>query len=31
MAFLLKCKEAGLKAGVDLPEQEEITFTNFIR
>jgi len=31
MSFLLKCKEAGLKAGVDLPEQEEITFTNFIR
>lgn len=31
MAFLLKCKEAGLKAGVNLPEQEEITFTNFIR
>lgn len=31
MAFLMKCKEAGIKAGVDLPEQEEITFTNFIR
>lgn len=31
MAFLLKCKEAGIRAGVDLPEKEEITFTNFIR
>ena len=31
MAFLLKCKEAGLKAGVALPEQETVTFTNFIR
>lgn len=31
MAFFLKCKEAGLKAGVALPEQEAFTFTNFIR
>ena len=31
MAFMLKCKEAGLKAGVSLPEQEPVTFTNFIR
>ena len=31
MAFFLKCKEAGLAAGVPLPEQEAISFTNFIR
>ena len=31
MAFFLKCKEAGLAAGVSLPEQETISFTNFIR
>ena len=31
MVFFLKCKEAGLKAGVESPEKEEITFTNFIR
>ncbi len=31
MAFFLKCKDAGLKAGVEYPEKEEITFTNFIR
>lgn len=31
MAFFLKCKEAGLAAGVALPEQEVISFTNFIR
>lgn len=31
MAFFLKCKEAGLAAGVALPEQETISFTNFIR
>ena len=31
MAFFLKCKEAGLTAGVPLPEREAITFTNFIR
>ncbi|MEN6358319.1 MAG: flavodoxin family protein [Armatimonadota bacterium] len=31
MAWFLKCKEAGLKAGVKLPEREESVFTNFIR
>lgn len=31
MAFFLKCKEAGLAAGVPLPERETVTFTNFIR
>ncbi|WP_319402919.1 flavodoxin family protein [uncultured Anaeromusa sp.] len=31
MAFFLKCKEAGLKAGVSLPMLEEPIFTNFIR
>ncbi|MBP1763898.1 MAG: iron-sulfur flavoprotein [Firmicutes bacterium] len=31
MAFFLKCKEVGLKAGVALPVQEEHIFTNFIR
>ena len=31
MAFFLKCKEAGLKAGVQLPVREETVFTNFIR
>jgi len=31
MAFLLRCKEAGLKAGVQLPAQEERISTNFIR
>lgn len=31
MAFFLKCKEAGLKAGVALPEREEGIKTNFIR
>lgn len=31
MAFFLKCKEAGLKHGVVLPEQETGIFTNFIR
>lgn len=31
MAWHLKCKEAGDKAGVPLPKQEEIVFTNFIR
>ena len=27
MAYYLKCQEAG----ITMPEQEEITFTNFIR
>lgn len=31
MAFFLKCKEAGIKAGIALPERELRTFTNFIR
>lgn len=31
MAWFLKLKEAGEKAGVELPKQEEIVFTNFIR
>ena len=31
MAYYLKCQEAGRKAGITMPEQEEITFTNFIR
>ncbi|MFZ1127595.1 flavodoxin family protein [Methanoregula sp.] len=31
MAFFLKCKEAGLQAGVQLPKREKPIFTNFIR
>lgn len=31
MAWFLKCKEAGRKAGIPLPEREEIIRTNFIR
>lgn len=31
MAFFLKCKEAGLKAGVKMPEIESHIQTNFIR
>lgn len=31
MAWFLKCKEAGKKAGISLPEQEQIHFTNFVR
>ena len=31
MAWHLKCFEAGKKAGVELPKQEETVFTNFIR
>lgn len=31
MAWFLKCKEAGIKAGLQLPLKEEIIFTNFIR
>ena len=30
MAYYLKCQEAGRKAGIELPKQENITFTNFI-
>ena len=31
MAWSLKCKQAGPAAGIKLPEQETVTFTNFIR
>ena len=31
MAWFLKCKDAGTRAGIELPEKEEIIFTNFIR
>jgi len=31
MAWFLKCKEAGIKAGVKFPEREENIRTNFIR
>ncbi len=31
MAWFLKLKEAGQKAGVPIPKQEEIVYTNFIR
>lgn len=31
MAFFLKCKEAGIKAGVKMPEPEAKERTNFIR
>ena len=31
MAYLLKCIEAGRKAGVPEPEIEETVYTNFIR
>jgi len=31
MAWFLKCKEAGMKARVQLPVKEEMIFTNFIR
>lgn len=31
MAWFLKCKEAGRKAGIPFPEQEPVTFTNFIQ
>lgn len=31
MAFFLKCKQAGLNAGVQFPEQQPFVFTNFIR
>ncbi len=31
MAWLLKCKEAGIKAGISLPFREEVIRTNFIR
>jgi multimeric flavodoxin WrbA len=31
MAYILKCMEAGRKANIPLPEQEQGVFTNFIR
>lgn len=31
MAWFLKCKEAGINAGIPFPKQEERIFTNFIR
>ena len=31
MAYYLKCIEAGKEKGIELPKQEEIHFTNFIR
>ena len=31
MAWFLKCKEEGIKAGVPFPEREETILTNFIR
>lgn len=31
MAFILKCKEAGLAAGISLPDPVEPVYTNFIR
>lgn len=31
MAYFLKCIEAGKKAGISLPEQEETVYTDFIR
>ena len=30
-AWHLKCREAGENAGISLPKEEEIVFTNFIR
>ncbi len=31
MAYHLKCKEAGKKAGINMPEKEKTKLTNFIR
>jgi hypothetical protein len=31
MAFFLKCREAGLSAGVELPKNERKIMTNFIK
>lgn len=31
LAWHLKCKEAGEKAGVPMPKQEEVVYTNFIK
>lgn len=31
MAYFLRCKEAAKKMGIEIPEQEPMVFTNFIR
>lgn len=31
MVWFLKCKEAGIKAGIELPKSEDVIYTNFIR
>ena len=31
MAWFLKCKEAGIKAGVPFPAREKRIYTNFIQ
>lgn len=31
MAFFLQCKDQAVKMGLELPKQEAVTFTNFIR
>lgn len=31
MAFFLHCRKLAVKAGLPLPKQEQVTFTNFIR
>lgn len=31
MAYFLRCREIANKAGLPMPEQEQVTFTNFIR
>jgi multimeric flavodoxin WrbA len=31
MAWFLKCKEAGIKAGIAYPKRESVIRTNFIR
>ena len=31
MAYFLKCIEAGKEKGIELPEMEKTTYTNFIR
>lgn len=31
MAWFLKCKEAGIKSGLQYPEKEPFIFTNFVQ
>jgi hypothetical protein len=31
MAYFLKCKEVAINAGIELPEEEDKVYTNFIR